>query len=66
MNQKTKCPCCERLRIVKTHRRLTQYADDTLNWLVCCSGCIEVDNLFYNEAWRDYYKSQGIGGYEFE
>lgn len=61
MTNKTKCPCCKRIKLVSTHRRLTQYTDDRLNYLLCCKSCIGVDNSFYNDMWKDYYKSQGVG-----
>lgn len=62
----SECNICHKKRKVETHRRLTQYNDDTKNWLTCCKDCISQDNEHYKAMWKDYYESQGFGGYEFE
>lgn len=55
------CNICKKERKVSEHRRLTQYADDTKNWLTCCKDCIAQDNEYYQAMWKDYYDSQGLG-----
>lgn len=57
----TECNICNKKRKVEEHRRLTQYADDTKNWLTCCKDCIARDNDHYRAMWKDYYESQGFG-----
>lgn len=58
----TKCPVCkEDCKVVLTHRRLTQYCPDTLNYITCCSGCKEADDEHWKEMWKEYYESQGFG-----
>lgn len=44
MSKLTECNICKKKRKVQEHRRLTQYTDDTKNWLTCCKDCIAQDN----------------------
>lgn len=57
----TECNICKKKRKVEEHRRLTQYTDDTKNWMTCCRDCIVQDNEHYQAMWKDYYESQGFG-----
>ena len=54
----TECKCGSGLAVEK-YRRLTQYADYSKNYLECCSLCIERDNEFYRQMWKDYYNITG-------
>lgn len=50
------CPCCNRLSPdVKSRRRNTIYADDSMNFLESCQECWDNDNEHWEEMWSDYY-----------
>ncbi len=53
------CPCCHNISSVVESRRLnTSYVDDQLNFLESCDWCFEVACEYYDELWRDYYRSR--------
>lgn len=58
-----KCNCCGKKRKLDTYRRLTQYCNDKDNWITCCKDCKKEDDAHWKEMWKDYYESQGFGGY---
>lgn len=57
------CPCCKKKRKLTTFRRSTQYTDDSKNWLTCCKDCKKQDDAHFDAQWKDYYESQGFGGF---
>ena len=60
------CPICNKCRKLETHRRLCQYHEDSLNWFTCCKQCKKDDDEHWKQEWKDYYQSQGFGGFWYE
>lgn len=53
------CPCCKQgVDDLKFHRRLTTYADESLNYLIACETCCEEDDEVFREFWLEW--EQGL------
>lgn len=55
--EENKCKCGSGLP-TERQRRLTQYANESKNYLECCSVCIERDREFYRQMWNSCYESE--------
>ena len=53
------CPYCEKFFDYSQKRRRlnTAYADEKLNYVVCCEAQYREIFDYYEERWRDYYSS---------
>jgi hypothetical protein len=58
INKQMICEFCGITESVKEYRRLTQYADDNLNWVIACDECMAKDNEYYKERWDEYNSSR--------
>jgi len=52
------CWFCGTTENVKEYRRLTQYADNDLNWAIACDECRATDDAYYKEQWEEYNSSR--------
>lgn len=50
------CPCCNRYFRwpITTERRLTQYCEESNNYMTACKECHIEDYDYYSELWREY------------
>ena len=39
-------------------RQNTQYADDSLNWVILCDECQKVNEAYWAERWAEYYSDK--------
>ena len=54
----TTCPSCgKESDDIAKRRRNAAYADDSLNWMVSCLDCFQLDTWQLDEMWDDYYGS---------
>ena len=58
----TALPLCDGLYgpcFCRGHRRVqnTAYVDEKKNWVFLCDTCMEANDEYWNEMWREYYGS---------
>ena len=68
MSTKTKCPCCNKLKLpggILKRRRNTCYENDEKNYITSCYQCFVFDCEMMEDLWSEYRTSQGFGDYDY-
>jgi len=49
-----RCGCGSTYRVM-TRRRMTSYADDSMNFTTGCEACFDDEQAYWAERWDEYY-----------